>query len=63
MATELIKDKSNQTIALLKTEGNFTVLTTVTGKLLGRYNKVSNVTLDASNNVFAPGNQVMRLLK
>lgn len=38
MAIEQIKDKNNKIIALLKTEGYFTVLTTVTGKLLGRYN-------------------------
>lgn len=63
MAIEPIKDKNNNVIAWLKTEGAFTVLTTVTGKLLGRYNHHSKCTMDASNNFFGAGNQVMRLLK
>ena len=66
MAIEQIKDKNNNIIALLKTEGYFTVLTTVTGKLLGRYNPKfgpRGATFDASNNFVGEGNQVMRLLK
>jgi len=61
--TENIKDKNNNIIALLKEDSNYIVLTTVTGKLLGRYNKKSKCTLDASNNFAGAGNQVMRLLK
>jgi hypothetical protein len=61
--TENIKDKNNNIIALLKEDPNYIVLSAVSGKLLGRYNKNSKSTLDASNNFAGAGNQVMRLLK
>ena len=60
---EIVKDKNNNLIGTLKTEGHMIRLTDRNNNTVGVYNKNSNTTLDKNNSFVGSGNQLLRLLK
>jgi hypothetical protein len=60
---EIIKNKFNQVIGTVKTEGNNLRITDRNNNTLGVYNKSNNSTYDRNQSYVGNGNQLLRLLK